>query len=170
MIRFSDRIEEVIPPRKGKKHVLRVVRQILFAQPVGKGTDYLLAVDTLNRILKRRAIIFFVSDFLGPSLKEALARMDKHHDVTAVMVIDAREESLPPAGFIELEDSETGEILLVNTQSRSLREKYADAWRNQKTEMQKIFASRNIDVIQIKTDTPYMRALVEFFRKRAKRR
>lgn len=170
MIRFSDRIEEVIPPRRGRKHVLRVVRQILFDQPEGIGTDYLLAVDMLNRILKRRAIIFIISDFLGPNLKQALMRIDKHHDVTAVMVNDPREASLPSAGFMELQDPETGQLLLVNTQSSRLRESYAATWRIHRAEIQKIFAGRNMDVIQIDTDAPYMDALVRSFRKRAKRR
>ena len=169
LLTFTDRIEELIPPKKGRKHVLRVVRELLFARPQGRGTDIALAVDTLNKVLKRRAIVFLVSDFLDQGLRRPLMLANRRHDVIAIRLVDAREEVLPPAGILELQDAETGESFLIDASNRRVRERFAEANRRRLEELQALFRSLGVDNISIRTDESYLDPIVRFFRMRAKR-
>lgn len=169
LLRFSDRVEELMPPKKGRKHVLRVVRQLLFARPQGKGTDIALAIDTLNKILKRRAIVFVVSDFLAPELRRPLMLANKRHDLIAIRLSDPREEELPPVGILELRDAETGESMLVDSSNRAVRERYREANQLRQIALEKMFRSLGIDNIPVRTNEPYLDNIVRYFRQRAKR-
>jgi len=169
LIRFSDTVEELIPPKKGRKHVLRVVRQLLFARSRGTGTDIALAIDTLNKVLKRRSIVFLVSDFLASDLRKPLMRANRRHDLIAIELTDPREETLPPVGMLEVRDAETGDFMLVDTLSRSVREHFEQASRLRRFGLMQMFRSLGIDHIPIRTNEPYLDSLVRFFRQRAKR-
>src|SRR5712692_9850753 len=127
LIAFTDRIERFVPPRKGSRHVLRLIRDVLFFQPTHRGTALHEALDYLNRILRRRSIVFLLSDFLDQGFEYALKRTARHHDLIAIRISDPREEELPAVGLLELEDAETGQRLLVDTGSRQVRAAYAAA-------------------------------------------
>jgi uncharacterized protein (DUF58 family) len=169
LLTFSDRVENLVPPRKGRKHVLRVVRELLFAQPQGRGTDLALAVDTLNKVLKRRAILFVVSDFFARDVRKVLMVANRKHDLIAVRLTDPREETLPPAGIVELTDAETGESFLIDAGSRRARERFAEAAELRRLDTEKLFRSLGVDFIAARTDAPYLDSLVRLFRRRARR-
>jgi uncharacterized protein (DUF58 family) len=169
LLSFSDQVEELIPPKKGRKHVLRVVREILFNNPKGRGTDIPLAVDTLNKVLKRKAIVFLVSDFLAADLRRPLMRVNRQHDLIAIHLTDPREQALPPMGIVELQDAETGEMVLVDTNSRAVRERFEDAARLRREGIDRLFKTTGIDRIPIFMGEPYLDPVVKFFRTRAKR-
>ncbi|MFP4379207.1 MAG: DUF58 domain-containing protein, partial [Candidatus Sumerlaeia bacterium] len=166
---FSDRIEELIPPKKGRKHVLRVVRELLFAKPKGSGTNLKLAMDTLNQVLKRRSIVFLVSDFFMDDIRKPLLVSKQRHDLVAIRLKDPREEVLPAAGIIELRDAETGETMLVDTSSRAVRETFEKENRRRQEEQQKLFRKLGLDNLEVRTDRDYLEPLVQFFKRRAKR-
>ncbi len=169
LLTFSDDVEKYITPKKGSKHVLRVVRELLFAQPRGKGTNITLAVNTLNKVLKKRSIVFLVSDFLTPDLRRSLMMANRRHDLIAVHLADEREETLPPAGIVELHDPETGKTIAVDTSSRKMRDRFAHANRRRLLGLEKLFRSLAVDNITIRTDEDYLDPIVRFFRMRAKR-
>jgi uncharacterized protein (DUF58 family) len=175
LLTFSDRVESLIPPEKGRKHVLRVLRELLYGKPQGQGTDLNLAIDTLNRTLKRKAIVFLVSDFLLEEPRKALARAKRRHDLTLIRLTDPREEELPPAGIVELEDAETGEVMLVDTASRAARLRFAASNQLRQSTHEKLARSLGIDEIVVRTDASgpedmaYLDPIMKFFRLRAKR-
>ena len=169
LLSFSDRVEEMIPPKKGRKHVLRVVRELLFAQPNGRGTNVPLALDTVNQLLKRRSIVFVVSDFLSGDLRRPLMITNRRHDLIAIRISDPREEVLPPVGIVELKDAETGESILVDTSNRLVRELFAQSNQRRQLGLEKAFHSLGVDHIDIRTSEPYLNPIVKFFRMRAKR-
>ncbi|OGF63296.1 MAG: hypothetical protein A2Y62_00495 [Candidatus Fischerbacteria bacterium RBG_13_37_8] len=169
LIIFTDRVEKYIPPKKGKTHVLRVLRELLYHKPQGMRTDIGEALEFMNRVAKRRSVVFLVSDFISKGYEKALRIANKKHDVVAITVMDPREIELPNVGFVELEDAETGEIFLLNTQDRRIRESFAQAAGGKRQEREKIFKSINIDHIDIYTNKPYFEPLMRFFRIRAKR-
>ena len=169
LLSFSDRVEEMIPPKKGRKHVLRVVRELLFAQPNGRGTNVPLALDTVNQLLKRRSIVFVVSDFLSGDLRRPLMITNRRHDLIAIRISDPREEVLPPVGIVELKDAETGESMLVDTSNRLVRELFAQSNQRRQLGLEKAFHSLGVDHIDIRTSEPYLNPIVKFFRMRAKR-
>jgi uncharacterized protein (DUF58 family) len=169
LLSFSDRVEEMIPPKKGRKHVLRVVRELLFAQPKGRGTDVPLALDTVNQLLKRRSIVFVVSDFLTGDVRRPMMIANRRHDLIAIRIADPREETLPPVGIVELRDAETGQSLLVDTSDRLVRETFAQSNKRRQLGVEKTFTSLGVDHIDVRTDEPYLNPIVKFFRMRAKR-
>ena len=169
LLSFSDRVEEMIPPKKGRKHVLRVVRELLFARPKGRGTNVPLALDTVNQLLKRRSIVFVVSDFLSGDLRRPLMITNRRHDLIAIRIADPREEVLPPVGIVELKDAETGESILVDTSNRLVRELFAQSNQRRQLGLEKAFHSLGVDHIDIRTSEPYLNPIVKFFRMRAKR-
>src|SRR5262249_573730 len=127
LVAFTDRVERFVPPRKGTRHVLRLIRDVLFFQPKHKGTCLREGLDYLNRVLHPRAIVFVLSDFLDKDFERSLKRSGRRHDLVAVRITDPREEELPSVGLLELEDAETGEHLLLDTGSRRVREAFAEA-------------------------------------------
>ncbi len=169
LLAFTDQVEKYIPPKSGSEHVLQIVREILYFKPKRTETDIAGALDYLNRIQTKKAVVFLVSDFLSGEYEKPLRIANKKHDVIAISVSDPREISLPPIGILELEDAETGDILVVDTYDSQLLDQFSatsEENRNSRTEM---FKKMGIDHIEIFTDKPYLKPLVLFFRERARR-
>jgi len=166
---FSDKIEKFIPPRKGKQHVLRVIREILYFKPEDAKTDLNIALEYLNRVIKRRSIVFIISDFLTENYEKALQVANKKHDIISIDIIDPREVELPNVGFLELEDAETGETVLIDTGSSEIRETFFSESQEERDKREKFFKSIGVDNINILTDRSYVEPITKFFRMRAKR-
>ncbi len=169
LIVFSDRIEKFVPPRKGRRHVLRVLRELLYLKPEGRGTDVGLALEYLSRVTRRRSVVFLVSDFMSPDYQRPLTVAGRRHDLVAIRVSDRRERELPPIGYVELEDAETGDHLLVNTSDLDFRAKMAAAASQAHALREKMFRSTKVDCIDVETGRSYFEPLITFFRQRAKR-
>ncbi|MEZ4519118.1 MAG: DUF58 domain-containing protein [Chloroflexota bacterium] len=168
---FTDQIELYIPPRKGRQHVLRLIRELLAFEPQGKGTDLKMALDHVNRILKRRSIIFLVSDFLADpaAYRRALAVTNRRHDVIAVDLTDPLEQRWEDVGLIALEDAETGEIVWADTGSKAWRDAFEKRVQQLDQSKTKAFNQSQVDHIRIYTDTDYTTPLANFFQTRARR-
>ncbi len=169
LILFSDRVEKVIPPKKGKKHVLRVVSDILSFEPKGQGTDLSVGLHYVSRIAKRRAVTFLVSDFLAEGYEQAMRVVASRHDLIPVVLIDPLESSLPSVGLAELEDPETGARALVDLGNPLVRGRYAKAFEQLRAERISLFRKLSLDFIELKTGEAYAQSLARFFRQRAKR-
>jgi len=169
LIAFTDKIEKFVPPRKGLSHVLRIIREALYYEPEGKGTDISGALEYLNRVTNRSTISFIVSDFYDSDYKKPLAIANKRHDIVAVSITDPREIELPNIGIIRLEDAETGKGFLVDTSSSRVRKDYYINAQKIFNDRQRLLQSINVDHIEIKTDMPYARELYKFFRMRERR-
>ncbi len=178
LILFSDHVELYIPAKKGRSHILRVVREILFFKTRGMRTDICGSLDFLNRISKRRCVTFLISDFCLPgtfheSLQQLQPKMkisNRRHDLVAMHISDPREWELPDIGWINLEDSETGEQIELNTSSARVREKYAGLALAQKTALHQTIRAAGIDLLDLATDRAYLPALLSFFGSRQHRR
>ena len=169
LIIFTDRVEKVVPPKKGRRHVLRVVRELLYHEPEGTGTDIPLALDYLANVVRRHAIVFLVSDFLTSEYDRALAVANRRYDLIAIDISDPREDELPRAGLIELEDAETGERITVDSSDRRFRERFEAELEKRRGDKEQIFRRLGVDSIEVSTDRPYVEALERFFRMRARR-
>ena len=169
LIIFSDKIEKFIPPRKGKKHVLRVIREVLYYKPEDSQTDLNVALEYLSRVIKRRSIVFLISDFLTEQYEKSLQVANKKHDIIAVDILDPREIELPNVGFIELEDAETGETVLLDTSNPNIRTGFFSQTRSKREGREKYFKSIGVDNINIFTDQSYVEPIIKFFRMRARR-
>jgi uncharacterized protein (DUF58 family) len=169
LIIFTDRVEKFIPPKKGKTHVLRVLRELLYHEPRSNQTDIASALEFLNRVTRRRSVVFLVSDFISEDYSKALQISNKKHDVIAITVTDPREVELPSVGFVELEDAETGEVFLLDSGAREVRSSFAEVADTKQRDREKLFKSMSIDSIDIYTNRPYIEPLIRFFRLRAKR-
>jgi len=169
LIIFSDRIEKFIPPKKGKSHVLRVLRELLYHKPQGSGTDIKSALEYLSRVQQKRATVFLVSDFISEGYEKALQIANKKHDIVALTVVDPRERGMPEIGLIELEDAETGETVVIDTSDPAIMNLFSAQTEKERIKREKLFKSMDIDFIDIFTDQSYVEPLIKFFRKRAKR-
>ncbi len=169
LIIFTDRIEKFVPPKKGKSHVLRVLRELLYHQPQGKATNIALALEYLRRVVTRRAVVFLVSDFISENYQKALQIANRRHDLVAITITDPRETDLPDVGFIELEDAETGEVILLDTSDVQLRETFSESSSKTIRERDRLLHSMNVDTIDVRTNVSYIDPLIRFFRMRAKR-
>lgn len=171
---FTDKVEKFIPPRKGRFHVLRLIRDILYFSPEQKGTNPILALEFLMHTLKRRAIVFFISDFIGDGFQPDKIRIPlgvaaKRHDLVVITINDPSEDELPNMGLAALEDAETGEILTVDTRDKILRERYR-LYRQQKyEERERLFKLLGIDHIDLRTAEDFSNKLHKFFQERARR-
>ena len=170
LILFSDRIEKFVPPRKGRRHVLRVLRELLYHRPDRSGTDIRMALEYLTRVTRRRAVVFLVSDFLAGGFGRALSIAGRRHDTIAVRVRDRREAELPPIGLVEFEDAETGERFVVNTSDRSFREAFERDRTAVEEELERTLRNGKVDLIDLRVDRPYVRPLMRFFKERERRR
>jgi uncharacterized protein (DUF58 family) len=169
LLLFTDRVELFIPPKKGRSHTLRIIREILFFEPQGRGTDPGLALDYLNKIVTRRAVVFFISDFQAPDFSRALAVSGKRHDFIAIQIQDERERSLPNVGIITLEDAETGEQIEINTADRKTRTVFTDLVTGFETELSRTLRRNNVDTITLQTGKDYLPPLRSFFKQRERR-
>jgi len=169
LIIFSDRIEKFVPPRKGRGHVLRVLRELFYHEPEGRRTDLRVPLEYMSRVLRRRSVAFVVSDFLADDFQKSLAVASRKHDVIAVRMGDRREAELPPMGFVEFEDPETGRHAVVNTSSKAFRERYQRIAERVRADQDQVFRRSGVDVIDIRTGRPYVQPLMRFFKERARR-
>jgi uncharacterized protein (DUF58 family) len=169
LVIFTDRIEKAVRPRKGTRHVLRVIREVLSVSPAGRGTDIAAALEHLGRVTKRRAVVFVVSDFLDPRCRQALLLASRRHDVIAVVLDDPREATLPDVGLVELEEAESGTRYVVDTGSARVREAFAARAATARTERDRMLRACDVDAIGVTTDRPYADALLRFFRMRERR-
>ena len=169
LILFSDHVELFIPPKKGRIHTLRLIREILYFEPKGRGTQPAEALDYLNQVLHRRSVVFLISDFLTPDFSRQLAVTSRRHDWIAIPIVDPREEELPDVGRLTLEDAETGEQIEINTSDRATRLGYLKAVDQRTAERLRDFRRKRIDAISLKTDQDYLPALRSFFRTRERR-
>lgn len=170
LLLFTDHIERFIPPGKGPKHVLRVIREVLSFEPAGHGTDLGGALDHLNRIIRGRAVVFLISDFFSSDVQAPLAIANRRHDLIAVHLIDPRERELPAVGWLRLEDAETGEQLALNAGSARRRQAYAAWGESERQRVQRMTRAAGVDLVEVLTNRPYMDPLLKFFRQRAARR
>lgn len=169
LIIFTDRIEKFIPPKKGLRHVLRVIKEALYYKPASKGTDISQALEYLNKVTTRSAVTFLISDFVSEDIKKPLAIANKRHDLIAIDVKDPKEFSLPKVGIVAVKDAETGQELELDTRDNLFLEDYKRKALSQFEEINKLFKSISIDCINVSTDRPYTDELVKFFRMREKR-
>ncbi len=169
LIIFTDRIELFIPPKKGRQHVLRLIRELLYFRPEKKQTNISLALEYLSRVQARRAVVFLISDFLATGYEQALRIANKHHDMIAITISDPREREIPPLGLIEFEDAETGESLILDTYDEICRDEFARLFNLGKSGREKKFTSIDLDTIDLHTESPYEDALLRFFRARARK-
>lgn len=170
LILFSDQVEEYIPPRKGRRHVLRVIREILFFEPKQRGTDIARALDFANKVVTRRAVAFVVSDFQSPDHQQAMRMTNRRHDTVAVLVVDPRERELPDVGLLALEDSETGELVEVDTSRADARSRFGAMAFHRLDALRKNLRASGVDILEIDTGRPYMPAVIQFFATREARR
>jgi len=166
---FTDRIELFIPPKKGSRHVLRLIRELLAFKMPKRKTDIPQALDYIARVIRKRAIVFLVSDFIESDFKKPLSLLNRRHDVVAVPVRDRVEIAMPSVGLIEVQDAETGEILLVDTSSRRFRSRYSNHSSRRFDELTGMLRSINVDFIPVTTDRPYINDLIQFFHMRHRR-
>jgi len=183
LLLFTDEVEKFIPPRKGRSHVLRVIREVLFFEPKRRGTDLVNALEFMGRVLPHRSIAVMISDFLMPGqdarpdtgalprpVQTALRMANRRHDVVAVQITDRYETELPALGRLTLEDAETGRIVEIDTGSAATRDSFRNRRRQQLADLARQFRSSGIDAIQLRADEPYSAALGKFFETREKRR
>jgi uncharacterized protein (DUF58 family) len=169
LILFTDQVELFIPPKKGRTHTLRLIREVLFFEPKGRGTDPALALDYLNQIVTRRAVVFFISDFQAPDFSHALAVSGRRHDFIAIHVLDERERSLPNIGILSLEDAETGEQIEINTADANTRARFAELADEQSAQLSRTLRRSNIEEIPLRTGEDYLPPLRAFFKQRERR-
>ena len=169
LVIFSDHVERYIPPKKGRSHVWRVIKEVLEHQPRSTGTDIGAALNYLNTVCRRRAVVFLISDFIARGYETALRITNKKHDVIAINITDPRERELPGVGMVALEDAETTETLLIDTTDEQVRKAYRLLAEEKFQQRLSTFKAAHIDYIDIRTDMPYIDTLLKFFRMREKR-
>ncbi len=170
LIQLTDRVENFIPPRKGTSHVLRLIRDILFFQPEHRATSLAAGLDYLNRLLRRRIIVFLLSDFLDEGFDRPYKRAGRRHDLVAVRISDPRELTLPAVGLVQLEDAETGQPLLVDTSSRAVRTYFEEQAQERRKTFEQLARAAGTDIVDVSTDGGHFDALLRFFRLRERRR
>jgi uncharacterized protein (DUF58 family) len=178
LLLYTDRIERYLPPKKGRRHVLRVVRDILYHTPEGRGTDTVKALDVINHVLHRRAIVFLISDFVAPgdpvaaraALRRAMRQTNRRHDLVAVHIEDKHEKEIPNLGILALEDAETGEVIELDTARAAVRKRFKDQAAERSRRLVSDLRAEGVDTLQLETGAPYIPALQRFFKTRERRR
>jgi uncharacterized protein (DUF58 family) len=169
LLTFCDSVLDFFPPRKGKANVLRLIRQLVAVEPVARETNVEAALEYLNRVQKRRAVAFLISDFLAPAAPHALAVANKRHDLVAVSVSDPRESALPDVGFITLQDAETGRLVEVDTRHPEVRALFRQKSSARDLELANRLKKAGVDQLTIRTDEEYQKSLRRFFHMRERR-
>ncbi len=177
LLLFSDFVELYIPPKKGRSHILRLIREILFFQPEGRKTDLVIPLDFVNRVIKRKCVAFLISDFCLPGdfddglalLQPKLQVSNRHHDVISMIISDPREHSLPDVGWLTIEDAESGEQVELDTSDPAIRRGYAELASGRKKSLHKSIRSAGVDLLDLSTDESYIPPLLNFFGKRQRR-
>jgi uncharacterized protein (DUF58 family) len=169
LITFTDTVELFIPPAKGTRHALRLIREILFGQARGRQTSIAAAMDFLQKVQHKRGIVFLMSDFLDDGYERTLRLAARRHDLTLVRVADPREEELPALGLVQVEDSETGRQFLLDTSDREVRDRYAEQARKRREQVTRLARGASLDLIEVSTDGGHLDELVRFFERRERR-
>lgn len=164
---FSDRVEKFIPPKKGKKHVLHIIRELLVFKPESNQTDIAGALKYFTNAIKKRSTAFIISDFIDSGFERTLSIANNKHDVVALQVYDIREAEIPNVGMIKMKDAETGERMWIDTSDKRLRKAYKHQWNERQLVLQKIFKQSGVDSVSMSTDDDYVRAMMKLFRLRA---
>jgi uncharacterized protein (DUF58 family) len=170
VIFFTDKVEQFIPPKKGKSHILRIIREVLAFQPTGKGTDIAGALEYFSAVIKKRSICFILSDFMSKEFDMPLKIASKKHDLVALRIHDTREDTLPNIGLVPMQDAETEQMLYVDTSSKKVRDNFAKNRANATEKLRKLLPASGVDLIDITTGTDYVKPLINFFKTRGKRR
>ncbi len=168
LVILTDTVERYVPPKKGRKHVLRVIGEILAFEPRSRGTDLAKGLDFLAKVAKRRSVVFLVSDFFSEGWERAMRIASQRHEIVPVVVADPLEQQLPDVGLLLLEDLETGSVIEVDT-SKAARRDFAERAEASLAKREQALRRLNLDVVNVRTDEPYIDALIAFFRARAKR-
>ena len=166
LILFTDEIELYIPPKKGKSHVLRIIRELLEFKPNSKKTDIAQAIKFLSSVMKKKAITFILSDFIADGYEQTLKIASNKHDITGIRIYDQREEAIPNVGMVQMEDEETGELMLVNTSSKKVRRNYEIFYRERVAYYEECFKKSGAGVINVRTDESYVKKLLGYFKRR----
>jgi len=167
-ILFTDRVEKFIPPRRGSTHVLRVIRELLFYRPERQGTSIQHALDHLNLVVRKRAVVFLISDLLDQGFETPLKVANQRHDVVIIQIVDPLERELPDVGILEVRDIETGEVVRLDTSLARVRNTYRENWERNHQEQKKLFRSHRMDHVLINAADPYDLPLIRFFEERAR--
>ncbi len=170
VIFFSDKVEKYIPPKKGKSHILRIIRELIEFEPESKKTDIGAALEFFTSVIKKRAIVFLMSDFISPGFENPLRIAAKRHDLIAVNLFDDKEFTLPNIGLINIVDSETGETMWIDTSDKKTKRKFEDERADFTTKLETMLLKNKVDIIDLKTDESYVVPLRQFFKKREGRR
>ncbi len=169
LLLFTDRIEQFVPPKKGRRHALRLIRDLLAFEPSGRGTDLSVALDYIGRILRHRAIVFLISDFQDSNFEKSLKVISRRHDLVAVTVGDPRERELPDVGYLELIDAETDQRIVLDSGNRFVREQFEHLATEDEARLRRLLRRLSVDQIEIQTDRSYVLPLINFFRARERK-
>lgn len=169
LIIFSEQVEFYLPPKKGRSHVWKLIRDILTYTSQSRRTDFQAPLDFVNQVVRKKSIVFLLSDFQNSGSEKSLRITAKHHDLIAIKIRDPRERTLPSIGFLELEDAETGELMLVDTDDEQFLKKFQSGVKKDDRSQLDFFRSAGIDLIEVQTDIPYLDTVIQFFRNREKR-
>ena len=170
VIFFSDIIEKFIPPKKGKKHILRIIREIISFKPSSKKTDLSVALEYFNSVIRKRSICFILSDFISTSFKKPLKIASRKHDVVALKLIDKREEIIPNIGLVPIEDAESGKKIIIDTSSKFFISKLLEEKNNRNNKLKSLMNESSVDLINLYTGEDYVKPLINFFKKRSSKR
>ena len=170
LLSFTDRIEEFVPPKKGRRHALRLIRDLLAFEPESRGTDLSVALDYLGRILRHRAIVFLISDFFDSDFEKSLKIISRRHDVVAITLSDPSERALPDVGYLELIDAETDRRVILDSGNRYVREQFEYLVGEEEARLRRTLRRLSVDQIEIQTNRSYVVPLIEFFRARERKR
>lgn len=167
VIFFSDKIEKFIPPKKGKKHVLHIIREMIDFKPESRLTNIAQAVKYFTNAIKKRSVAFIISDFQDVNFEKELTIANRKHDIAALQVFDIRETELPDVGLVKMKDAETGKRIWVDTSDANLRKSYKHAWAETQLTLQKVFTKSGVDAVSLSTSDDYVKALMKLFKMRA---
>ena len=170
VIFFSDIIEKFIPPKKGKKHILRIIREIISFKPSSKKTDLSVALEYFNSVINRRSICFILSDFISTSFKKPLKIASRKHDVVALKLIDKREEIIPNIGLVPIEDAESGKKIIIDTSSKFFINRLLEEKNKRNNKLKSLMNESSVDLINLYTGEDYVKPLINFFKKRSNKR
>src|SRR5262245_25769308 len=162
LLQFTDRIEKYVPPKKGRTHVLRVIREVLYGTPTSRGTDVGMALDYAMHVFRKRSVMFLISDFMARGYEPALKRAVRKHDLIGIVIGDPREQELPRVGLVEVQDAETGEAVVIDTSDRRLQDAFRARVAARREERVRLFRKLGMDFIDLSTDRPYDIPLVRF--------
>lgn len=168
VILFSDKIEKFIPPKKGKQHILRIIREMLNFTPENKGTSIRTALQFFTNAIKKRSIVFLVSDFIDEDFEDAMKIANKKHDLVALKIFDPRETEMPDIGLVRICDSETGEMKWMDTSRRTVRNNYKNWWQEKNNRINHVFTKNGIDSVELQTGEDYIKPLINMFKRRGK--